>query len=148
MDWSLQRGAAGAWDLLLMRTFNLFVVFGPICRALLCVFSLAVPMSRRIRRVVLAAIDFVGAFCAWEVFIVAMFMVGMLMSSITDTIFNQPACAQLSEDGSCFRVEFNILISFLLLVLGGALLVLLSGRGGRAERRRAFFHSRSILFSC
>jgi len=120
-------GAAGAWDLLLMRTFNLFVVFGPIFRSLVCVFGLTVPLPRMIRRALYMTVDFAGAFCAWEVFIIAMFMVDMLMPSITDTIYNNPACAQVSENGSCLKVEFNILNSFLLLVFGGAMLLLISG---------------------
>ena len=118
-------GAAGAWDILLMRTFNLFVVFGPVARSLLCILGLIVPS--RVRRIVLWAVDLLGAFCAWEVFIIAMFMVDMLMPSITDTIYNNPSCAQVAEDGSCLHVEFNVLLSFFLLVVGGALLLVVSG---------------------
>lgn len=118
-------GAAGAWDILLMRTFNLFVVFGPVTRSLLCILGLIVPS--RLRRIVLWIVDLVGAFCAWEVFTIAMFMVDMLMPSITDTIYNNPSCAQVTEDGSCLHVEFNVLRSFFLLVLGGALLLAVSG---------------------
>ena len=132
-------GAAGAWDLLLMRTFNLFVVFGPIFRSLLCVFGLAVPLPRKIRRLVLMTVEFVGAFCAWEVFVIAMFMVDMLMPSITDTIYNNPNCAQVSENGSCLKVEFNILTNFLLSMLGGTLLLVVSSlavsRGEKDENQ-------------
>jgi Paraquat-inducible protein A len=138
-------GAAGAWDILLMRTFNLFVVFGPIFRSLLCVFGLAVPLPRKIRSLVLMTVDFVGAFCAWEVFVIAMFMVDMLMPSITDTIYNNPSCAQVSENGSCLKVEFNILTTFLLSMLGGTLLLVVSGLAvSRGEKEEQQYRARLV----
>jgi hypothetical protein len=62
-------------------------------------------------------IDFIGPFCAWEVFTVAIVMVDMLMPSITATIVMDDRCAQISEDGTCLEVEFAILRSFLLVLV-------------------------------
>lgn len=62
-----------------------------------------------------------------EVFAVAIVMVQMLMPSITNTIIQNKACKQISEDGSCLQVEFNILPeSFWTIVTGGLLLIAFS----------------------
>ena len=113
---------------MLMGTFALFVLVGPILRAGLCVATLVLPWAASCHELLLSAINMVGAFCAWEVFAIALYMVYDLIPSVTDTILRNPICAQLSpEDGSCLMIEFNLLGSFVgLLVGGGVLLVLLS----------------------
>jgi hypothetical protein len=83
-------GAARGWDLLFMATFSLFVVFGPILRSAVCVFGLIVPLPKKIRKTILHTIDFLGAFCALEVFVVAVFTLDFLMPAITSTIINKP----------------------------------------------------------
>ena len=121
-------GAARGWDRMLMGTFALFVLVGPILRGGLCVATLVLPWAASCHELLLSAINMVGAFCAWEVFAIALYMVYDLIPSVTDTILRNPICAQLSpEDGSCLMIEFNLLGSFVgLLVGGGVLLVLLS----------------------
>ena len=121
-------GAAGGWDNLLMYTFSLFCVFGPIVRAsLLLICSFLDSSSGSLRKLVgptTTIINFIGAFCSWEVFVIAIVMVDMLMPSITNTIVNKPICKEVSDDGSCLQVEFNILqMSFQWIVIGGILLL-------------------------
>lgn len=116
---SLTTGAAGGWDLLLMGTFGLFIVFGPIVRSLLCVVGHVMP-----HRNLQTPIDLIGAFCAWEVLVLAVFMIYLLMPSITGTIIHDDRCAELDENGNCFRVEFEVLKTFLLVVVCGTMLVL------------------------
>merc|ERR1711935_849223 len=66
---------------------------------------------------------FIGPFCAWEVFGIAIVMTQLLMPMITNTIIDNPACGSISDDGSCLQVEFNILTTpFGVLVLGWILL--------------------------
>ena len=120
-------GAAGGWDYQLMATFGLFCVFGPLFRSLLLVLASLLDMTRLSRPMVgpvCTLVNFVGAFCAWEVFVIAIIMVDMLMPSITNTIIQNAVCGQISEDGSCLQVEFNVLShAFSLIVIGGVLLV-------------------------
>jgi len=142
-------GKAGGWDILLMSTFSLFCVFGPLCRAILCILRRVLLSSRsRSRRArntntspiipheqhgqyiktVSTMIKFMGAFCAWEVFVVAMFMVQMLMPSITSTILKKPQCSLIpgneENNGSCLEVEFNILdFNFWCFIVGGGILL-------------------------
>ena len=121
-------GSAGEWDYLLMGTFALFIVLGPAIRAaLLLVASMldrccCVPVAP-----IATLVNFIGAFCAWEVFAIAIVMVQMLMPSITNTIVNDPVCASISDDGSCLQVEFNVsAVEFSTVVIGGFLLLLAS----------------------
>ena len=120
-------GAAGSWDYLLMGTFALFIVVGPAIRAVL-LNSVTVFDRCRVPVGCLAVlINFVGAFCSWEVFAIAIVMVQMLMPSITNTIINNPVCGKISDDGSCLQVEFNILPnSFSTIAVGGFLLIIMS----------------------
>jgi hypothetical protein len=124
-------GAAGGFDYLLMATFGLFVVVGPVIRAFLCVVAaLTNTTSSRAKnngrgKWLLSTIEFVGAFCAWEVFAAAVFMVNLLMPAITTTIIMKPECSELDpESGSCLQVEFQLQDSFALLLIGGGTLLL------------------------
>jgi hypothetical protein len=120
-------GAAGDWDYLLMATFGLCIVVGPAFQAvLLVVVSLLdrchVPVSG-----LTTLVKFIGAFCSWEVFAIAIVMVQMLMPSITNTIITNPVCGNISSDGSCLQVEFSILpVSFAAIVIGWVLLAVVS----------------------
>lgn len=121
-------GAAGSWDYLLMGTFALFCVLGPAIRAVLLVITTMIDRCCQVQIDPLAtAINFIGSFCSWEVFAIAIVMVQMLMPSITNTIVNNPACGSISDDGSCLQVEFNILpVNFAAIVVGGLFLVVTS----------------------
>ena len=117
-------GSAGDWDILLMATFGLFICLGPAIRAVLMVIITLLDRSRLSVRILSVILNFVGAFCSWEVFAIAIVMVQMLMPSITNTIINNPICAQISDDGSCLQVEFNILPhAFSIIMIGWCLLV-------------------------
>jgi hypothetical protein len=120
-------GSAGGWDYLLMGTFSLFCVFGPVFRALLLLAISVMDKSDRLRPMVgpvATLVNLVGAFCAWEVFVIAILMVDMLMPTITNTIINNPVCEQISDDGSCLQVEFNVLQNnFSLITVAGILLL-------------------------
>mmetsp|Transcript_14177 Transcript_14177/g.30940 ORF Transcript_14177/g.30940 Transcript_14177/m.30940 type:complete len:729 (+) Transcript_14177:215-2401(+) len=128
-------GYAGGWDFLLMGTFGLFVVVGPAIRAALCLVAWMVPLNTPNRRKLLAAIELVGAFCAWEVFVVAVCMVDMLMPSITSTVVMKPQCASVSEDGKCLQVNFDLLQSFHWILIGGVSLIAVSNWLTRNARR-------------
>lgn len=143
-------GAAGGWDWMLMGTFGLFCVVGPALRAVLVVATVLADRWSPSRSsagaapdgavlVLAMAVNFVGSFCAWEVFAIAVVMVQMLMPSITDTIVTSPVCGKISSDGSCLRVEFNVVPApFATVLVGGCLLVglsaLVSGRAMNHER--------------
>lgn len=128
-------GAAGGWDLLLMGTFALFCVHGPLLRYVLCATGLTVPLSKPTLHTLVTCIDFIGSFCAWEVFAVAIVMVDMLMPSITSTIIRKPECAQVDgSEGHCLSVEFNMRNDFLLIDAGGAMLVAVSAFLGNIDR--------------
>jgi hypothetical protein len=117
-------GDAGGWDYLLMATFGLFCVLGPAIRAVLLVVVTLLDRCKLPVAPLTMLINFIGAFCSWEVFAIAIVMVQMLMPSITDTIIQNKACEQVSEDGSCLQVEFNILpVPFTSIVIGGCLLL-------------------------
>lgn len=129
-------GAAGGYDYLLMGTFGLFMVLGPLLRVFLCVLASVCPCaaSSRARRILLASLEFVGAFCAWEVLVAAVGMVDLLMPSITGTVILNPDCAAISPDGSCLSVEFVLLDSFTFVILGGLALVCLANLGYGSRR--------------
>jgi hypothetical protein len=76
----------------------------------------------------LAAVEFIGAFCAWEVFVVAVLMVDLLMPAITSTIILDQRCSELTNDSTCLEVKFEMLYTFGWVVMGGVFLVLVSQR--------------------
>jgi hypothetical protein len=141
---------AGRWDYLLMGTFVWFVIAGPILRAVLCVIAsrynetstmsdTTIVKLYRTKRYLSTWIDFIGAFCAWEVFTVAVLMVDLLMPSITSTIFIDPRCAQIvstaatnttnidTKNANCFEVEFDVMKNtFWMVITGGVILLLVS----------------------
>jgi hypothetical protein len=120
-------GSAGDWDYLLMATFGLFIVLGPAIRAILLVVVTLLDLCHLPVASISTMVNLIGAFCSWEVFAIAIVMVQMLMPSITNTIINNPVCGEISSDGSCLQVEFNILPdSFAVIVIGWCLLVALS----------------------
>jgi hypothetical protein len=116
--WSLGQtvGAAGGWDNMLMGTFLLFVVVGPIVRTALCL----LPRRGKILQI---AIDFIGAFCAWEVIALACYLVSLLIPSTTATIINRPICDLIDPNGTCLEVFFDTNKSFDLILVGGVMLV-------------------------
>jgi hypothetical protein len=116
-------GLAGGWDILLMATFSLFVVVGPAVRAVLCVLDFAGCTPERLRPTLTMAIDFIGAFCAWEVVFIAIIMVSSLLPNITDTIISNPECKLVSPDGTCLKVAFELQRTFALIAVGGFLLL-------------------------
>jgi hypothetical protein len=134
-------GLAGGLDLMLMGTFVWFLIAGPILRSVLCVrasricetpsmsTSTILALKRRHERMGFW-IDFVGAFCAWEVFTAALVMVDLLMPSITSTIVMDPRCAQLFPGSTtCLEVEFDMVRNtYGLVILMGIVLVLVSYR--------------------
>ena len=120
-------GAHGGWDYMLMGTFGLFCVVGPLIRSGLLLLVALLDQCRLPVHHVTSLVGFIGAFCSWEVFAIAIVMVQMLMPSITNTIIRNKACQTISDDGSCLQVEFNILpITFGTIALGGVLLLLSS----------------------
>ena len=134
-------GSAGGWDWMLMGTFAWFIVLGPIVRAILVVVAsrvyetphMTAEAAERVRRrqVNLAlAVDFVGSFCAWEVYTMALIMFGLLLPGITGTIINDPRCALLFEDtDKCLEVEQSMKgTAFLLVVVSGLMLLAVSHR--------------------
>lgn len=117
-------GAHGGWDYMLMGTFGLFCVLGPVIRAVLLVLVALLDRCRLPVEAVANLVNFIGAFCSWEVFVIAIVMVQMLMPSITNTIIQNKVCANLSDDGSCLQVEFNIMpMTFWTILVGGFLLI-------------------------
>lgn len=134
-------GRAGGWDIMLMSTFLLFLVVGPILRSLLCLAASRlnetnnmsvseVLMLKRRKENYSFWIDFIGAFCAWEVFTIALVMVDLLMPSITQTIMNFKQCAEFApESKSCFEMEFYVVRqTYAVVIVSGILLVLVSWR--------------------
>ena len=120
-------GAHGGWDYMLMGTFGLFCVLGPLIRSGLLLLVALLDRCRLPVHHVTSLVGFIGAFCSWEVFAIAIVMVQMLMPSITNTIIRNKACQTISDDGSCLQVEFNILpLTFWTIALGGLLLILSS----------------------
>jgi len=130
----LETGAAKGWDGLLMSTFMLFLVVGPLLRSILMLVawltaSRSFPSGPRTApSYLLTLINFLGAFCAWEVIVLAACLVSMLMPSITDTILNVPECKQIdTETGSCLTVALDPQWShFDKIIAGGILLVVMA----------------------
>lgn len=128
---SAMTGAAGGWDILLMTTFSLFIVIGPVLRSFVCFLRhMLPPKCGRLRTILQTLVNFIGAFCAWEVLVVAVSMICLLMPSITNTILMDPRCSEVvdtpSGPGNCFEVEFRILRTFGLVLISGILLVVVS----------------------
>ena len=124
---------------MLMGTFAWFIVLGPIVRAILAVIAsrvyetphMTAEVAERVRRRqenLALAVDFVGSFCAWEVYTVALFMFGLLLPGITGTIINDPRCAELFEDtNKCLEVEQSMQgTGFVLVVISGLMLLAVS----------------------
>ncbi|KAI2505314.1 hypothetical protein MHU86_9114 [Fragilaria crotonensis] len=142
---SATTGAAGGWDILLMCTFSLFIVAGPVVRSSLCVLGHVLPGRLS---TIQTFVDLIGAFCAWEVFVIAVAMICLLMPSITGTILMDSRCSEVDPTGSCFEVEFRVLQTFGLILVAGVVLVLISNtfsffarkrqqtRSARLQRRR------------
>jgi len=133
-------GLAGGWDWMLMGTFAWFVIFGPIVRAIMCFKAslvnetpnmtpaVAAAVQRRKRNLSLA-IDFVGSFCAWEVYTIALFMVGLLLPGITEGIINDSRCGKLGQStDKCLEIEYDMKNSFVLVVVSGTMLLAVSQR--------------------
>jgi hypothetical protein len=134
-------GLAGGLDLMLMGTFVWFLIAGPILRSILCVrasricetptmsTSTILALKRRHERMGFW-IDFVGAFCAWEVFTAALVMVDLLMPSITSTIVMDPRCSKFFPGSTtCLDVEFDMVRNtYGLVVLMGIVLAVVSYR--------------------
>ena len=120
-------GAAGGLDYMLMGTFGLFCVVGPVVRAVLLFLTVLLDHCCVSVTNLAVIVNFLGSFCAWEVFSIATIMVQMLMPSITDTIIRNPACSTISDDGSCLKIEFNLVpFAFSMVVIGGTSMVVLS----------------------
>jgi len=151
-------GDAGGWDTFLMLTFGLFAVVGPIVRSVCLILHvfLGLPvallgdcierqqsrrrstsMLRRLlyqamsafRRALLPVIDALGAFCCWEVLIVALVMIQLEISSITDTIYQDDRCQEADpEHGrTCIEVQFNALDNMLVVGVAWVVLIVTSG---------------------
>lgn len=117
-------GAAGGWDYMLQATFGLFIVFGPLARSGLCVLGHLLPGRLDVIQMVC---DLIGAFCAWEVLVIAVVMIGMLMPSITGTILSDSRCSELDASGQCFQVYYETLQpTFYYIIASGFALVIVS----------------------
>ena len=176
-------GDAGGWDTFLMLTFGLFAVCGPIVRSICLILHVLLglplallgdcierPRHRSTLRLVMfhatsslrgtlrPVIDALGAFCCWEVLIVALIMIQLEMPSITDTIYKDERCQEADpEHGStCIEVQFNALDSFLVVGIAWVVLIVASGLamdlagdadekphiiGGQEEKRYEFGQS-------
>jgi hypothetical protein len=155
VDYSLRSlmwttGAAGSWDYLLMGTFALFIALGPAVRAVLLEMVALFYHCHRPVSVLSTLIKFIGPFCAWEVFGIAIIMTQLLMPMITNTIIDNPACSSISDDGSCLQVEFNILpYPFSAIVVGWILLCSFSNmvvnRAATDEDATAWMHWTSAM---
>jgi hypothetical protein len=130
---SATTGAAGGWDVLLMSTFSLFIVAGPVVRSSLCVLGHVLPGRLS---TIQTFVDLIGAFCAWEVFVIAVAMICLLMPSITGTILMDSRCLEVDPTGSCFEVEFRVLQTFGLVLVSGVVLVLISNSFSFFARKR------------
>jgi hypothetical protein len=145
--WSLgwTTSKAGGWDFMLMATFVWFVIVGPLVRSFLAIRAsrqverpemtpIQSQVVRRRRERLTTWIDFVGAFCAWEVFSISALMVNLLMPSITNTIIMDPRCQMLTDErGSCMEVESGMTWVFALVITGYFLLSLVSWRARTYE---------------
>ena len=147
-------GDAGGWDTFLLLTFGMFAIVGPILRSLFlllhvllglpeALLSECIEHPRRrtklrlslykatsaLRKMLLPVIDALGAFCCWEVLIVALIMIQLEIPAITDTIYNDDRCheADPAHGETCIEVQFNVLDSFLTVILGWAVLIIGSG---------------------
>jgi hypothetical protein len=90
------------------------------------------------RRRFMATIDFFGAFCAWEVFILAAYMVELLMPAIITTVLMKPDLYGLVvSNGSCLSVAFAPQSCFALVIGGGILLVLMAQSLSRPPRNHS-----------
>jgi hypothetical protein len=146
-------GEAGGLDLLLLATFSIFCVVGPLLRGVLIVVLRALNYHAqethnvsndenesnniRLRAKLSQTIVFLGAFGAWEVFFVAMLMTELLMPSITDTIIRTPLCDALTDNGSCLTVAFRRLPVFNCILVG---CVLLAWLGLPTAEAKAYSH--------
>ncbi len=147
-------GDAGGWDTFLMLTFGMFVVVGPIIRAVCLTLHafLGIPVvllqdcierprhrttvrlalyyaASKLQKALRPTIDFLGAFCSWEVLTVALIMIQLEIPSITSTIKQDDKCQEADpEHGrTCIEVEFNVLDTFLVVVVSFFILVIASG---------------------
>ena len=146
-------GDAGGWDLFLMLTFGMFVVVGPIVRAVCLTLHalLGIPLAllqdcierprhrttvrlalyhaaKKLQKALRPSIDFLGAFCSWEVLAVALVMIQLEMPSITSTIKQDDKCQEADpEHGrTCIEVQFNALDCFLVIIVSFFILVVAS----------------------
>lgn len=147
-------GDSGGWDTFLMLTFGMFVVVGPILRAVCLTLHacLGIPIAllqdcierprhrttvrlalyhatSKLQKVLRPAVDFLGAFCSWEVLAVALIMIQLEMPAITDTIYQDDKCQEADpEHGrTCIEVQFNALDTFLVVIVSYLILVVASG---------------------
>jgi hypothetical protein len=82
-------------------------------------------LSSTLQNALRTFIDASGAFCSWEVLIVALVMIQAEMPSITDTIYEDDRCMEADpEHGkTCIEVQFNVKDNFLLIAIAFAVLV-------------------------
>ena len=111
-------GSSGSGDWLLLTALAIFVFIGPVLRALLCLLQ-----AMRPRPSLALVIDWMGAFCAWEVLVLAVWNVHHLLPNVTGYIFWMPHCWAISKDDVCFEVDLDANKWFGVVLLGGSLLV-------------------------
>lgn len=143
-------GDAGGWDTFLMITFGIFVIVGPILRSIalilhvilglsVALFGECIEQPRRrtslriflyeltiaVQKALRPFIDASGAFCSWEVLIVALLMIQAEMPSITDTIYEDDRCMEVDpkHGRTCIEVQFNVKDNFLLVAIAYVVLV-------------------------
>ena len=116
-------GDAGGWDTFLMLTFGLFAIVGPVIRSICLLLHVLIGLpeallgecierprrrttlrlalyqaTSTLRRALLPVIDALGAFCCWEVLVVALFMIQLEIPSITDTIYQDDRCREADPE--------------------------------------------------
>ncbi|KAL7520455.1 hypothetical protein ACHAWX_005566 [Stephanocyclus meneghinianus] len=143
-------GDAGGWDKFLMVTFGIFVVIGPLIRSVALTLHVIIGLpvallgdcieqprrrtslrmifyrlTSTIQKALRPFIDATGAFCSWEVLIIALLMIQAEMPSITNTIYEDDRCMEADpEHGrTCIEVQFNTIDNFLLICIAWAVLI-------------------------
>eukprot|EP00924_Labyrinthula_sp_SR-Ha-C_P004347 maker-scaffold_3-snap-gene-21.4-mRNA-1 protein AED:0.03 eAED:0.03 QI:49/1/1/1/1/1/5/54/561 len=124
-------GVKGGWDYFLRLFFLVFCVVGPLFRLISIIVLLCVPMTEKWHKHVCALVHHLGAFCALDVFFLAMILVQVEIGQLSNTIIDQDSkfCKTLLYAGyseSCLTINFNITLAFFTVLFQYGAMLLLS----------------------
>jgi len=106
--------AQGKDGVFLGLTLAIFLLLGPMVRASTLLLASMCPSNatdatRLIHDSIISVCDMVGAICAWEVLLIAIFEVYLLIPAVTNNVLWDYHCELITGDPACFVMHAHVL---------------------------------------